>query len=52
MPKYTVTATLTATYEVEVDATDPSSAIAQLDNWISDDFEEYQTDARWTMEAN
>lgn len=49
--KYTVTATLTKTYEIEVDALDPSDAIKQLDNWIADDFEDYETDASWILEA-
>ncbi len=49
--KYTVTATLTKTYEIEVDALDPSDAIKQLDEWIADDFEDYETDTRWELVA-
>jgi hypothetical protein len=49
--KYTITATLTKTYEIEVFATDPQNAIATLDDWIADDFEGYETGAQWTMEA-
>jgi hypothetical protein len=49
--KYTVTATLTKTYEIEVSATDPQNAIEQLNEWIEDDFENYETGAQWTMEA-
>ena len=41
MPKYTITAVQTKTYEVEVEAEDPASAIASLDEWIEDDFEEF-----------
>ena len=52
MTKHTVIAALTRTYEVEVEATDPASAIALLDEWIADDFEQYETNAYWTMEAH
>lgn len=51
MPKYTIVATLTKSYQIEVDALDPSDAISQLDDWIADDFEDYETDARWTLEV-
>ena len=51
MAKYIVTATLTKTYEVEVDALDPMDAIKQLDDWIADDFEDYETDASWILEV-
>ena len=48
---YTITATLTKTYEIKVLAADPAAAIAMLDDWIADDFEEFETAASWTMEA-
>lgn len=51
MPKYTVTAILTKTYQIEVEADDEMKAIESLDDWIADDFEDYETDALWTMEA-
>jgi hypothetical protein len=51
MPKIKVYATLTKTYEVEVEADNTASAIASLDDWIADDFEEYETGAEWKMEA-
>lgn len=51
MATYTITATLTRTYEIKVNATDPQNAIEQLDDWISDDFEEFETGAQWKMEA-
>ena len=51
MATYTITATLTKTYEIKVNATDPQNAIEQLDDWIADDFEEFETDAIWKMEA-
>jgi hypothetical protein len=51
MPKYIVNAVLTKTYEIEVEAADAASAIATLDDWIADDFEDYETSAQWIMEA-
>jgi len=51
MPKFTVYATMTKTYEVEVEAEDNASAIASLDDWIEDDFEDYKTDGKWDLEA-
>ena len=48
---YTITATLTKTYEIKVLAADPAAAIALLDDWIADDFEDFETDAIWEMEA-
>jgi hypothetical protein len=50
--KYTVTATYTKTYEIEVDALDPSDAIRKLDGWIDDDFEDYETGSGWELVAN
>ena len=51
MNKITVRATSIKVYEVEVEAEDEADAIAQLDDWIADDFEEYQVDASWHLEA-
>jgi hypothetical protein len=51
MAKFIVKATSTKVYEVEVEAEDEMDAIKQLDDWISDDFEEYQVDAKWELEA-
>jgi hypothetical protein len=51
MTKILVRATSIKVYEVEVEAKDEEDAIAQLDDWISDDFEEYQVDASWQLEA-
>ena len=51
MPKYTVTATQTKTFEIEIEAADPAAAIASLDEWIEDDFEDYETASGWEMEA-
>lgn len=52
MEKFTVRATSTKYYEVEVEAKDEADAIAQLDDWISDDFEEFQVGAKWDFEAS
>lgn len=51
MAKFIVTATSTKVYEVEVEAEDEMAAIKSLDDWIADDFEEYEVDARWDFEA-
>jgi hypothetical protein len=51
MSKYTVYATLTKQYEVEVDASDPASAIDKLDDWIADDFEPFEVNGKWELEA-
>ena len=50
--KYTILATQTKNYKIEVEAQDPSSAIALLDEWIEDDFEEYETTGGWEMIAS
>ena len=49
--KYTVTATQTKTFEIEVEAADPAAAIASLDDWIEDDFQDYEITGGWEMEA-
>lgn len=51
MAKYIVTAVQTKTYEIEVEAADPAAAIASLDDWIEDDFEDYEVAGGWDMEA-
>lgn len=52
MAKYTVTATFTRTYEIEVEANDPLLAIKSLEGWIDEDFEEFEVGTSWNMEAN
>ena len=47
MPKYTIEAKSTKWFEVEVEAEDELSAYAKLDDWISDDFEEFETGGVW-----
>ena len=51
MAKFIVRATLTKDYEVEVEANDEMDAIKKLDDWIADDFEDYEVGARWDFEA-
>jgi phosphotransferase system HPr-like phosphotransfer protein len=51
MAKFIVKATLTKDYEVEVEANDEMDAIKKLDDWIADDFEDYEVGARWDFEA-
>ena len=50
--KYTITATQTKTYEIEVEALDPASAIDSLDEWIEEDFEDFKVDGKWELEAH
>ena len=52
MPKYRVFATSTKHYEIDVEAGDPASAIAKLDEWIEDDFEDFEVNADWKLEAS
>lgn len=49
--KYTVYATQTKNYEIEVEATDESAAIASLDDWIETDFEDFEVTGGWEMVA-
>lgn len=51
MPKFTITAVQTKTYQIEVEAADPAEAIASLDDWMEDDFEDYEVTGKWEMEA-
>ena len=51
MPKYLVRAYLQVEYLVPVEAEDEESALQALDEWIDDDFKQYQTDAVWDFEV-
>lgn len=51
MATYKVKATLTKEFEIEVEADDESDAVAQLDEWIADDFVGHETYARWDLEV-
>jgi hypothetical protein len=49
--KFIVTAKLLNTYEIEVMATDAAAAIASLDEWVAEDFEDYLENQQWDMET-
>ena len=50
--KYTITATQTKVYEIEVEAADPSAALTLLDDWIEDDFQDFIAEGGgWELEA-
>lgn len=51
MAKYKVCATRTHEYEVEVEANSEDEAITKLDDWISDDFEDFEVSAKWDFVA-
>lgn len=51
MAKWTVKATLTKYYEIEVEAEDEGEAIESLNDWIADDFEDFETGAKWDFEV-
>jgi hypothetical protein len=51
MPKFKIEAKRTTWYEVEVEAEDEASAYAELDDWIIDDFENYETAGSWEFEV-
>jgi hypothetical protein len=51
MGKYLIVATRTSEYEIEVEAEDEQSALATLDEWIADDFEEYIRQNAWDFEV-
>ena len=49
--RHTIAVTQIKTYEVTIEASDASEAIASLNEWIDDDFEKYQTGNLWNIEA-
>jgi phosphotransferase system HPr-like phosphotransfer protein len=51
MGKFIVEAKRTHWYEVEVEAVDEEAALAALDDWIADDFEDFETAAQWDLEV-
>jgi hypothetical protein len=51
MPKYKITATLKRTYELTLEGDSELEAWQQTYEWISDDFDEYETDAVWDWDA-
>jgi hypothetical protein len=50
MPKYKIEAKRTIWYEVEVEAEDEIGAYAELDDWIADDFEDFETAGQWDFD--
>ena len=51
MRKYLITATVQIEYLVPVEAESEDAAYQALDEWIDDDFKQYQTDAVWDFEV-
>jgi hypothetical protein len=50
--KYTITATQTKVYEIEVEAEDAGAAIDSLDDWNEDDFQDFIAEGGcWEFEA-
>jgi hypothetical protein len=50
--KYTITATQTKVYEIEVEAADAGAAIDLLDDWNEDDFQGYIAEGGgWELET-
>lgn len=51
MPKYMIVATAKNEYEIEVEADDEQSALATLDDWIADDFQDFLIQGTWDFEV-
>ena len=51
MPKFIIYATKTIEYEVPIEADDENDAYDEIYEWISDDFDAYQTNASWEFQA-
>jgi spore coat polysaccharide biosynthesis protein SpsF (cytidylyltransferase family) len=51
MAKFKFTATLKRTYELTLEGEDDFDAWQKTYEWLSDDFDEYETDAVWDWEA-
>lgn len=50
--KYTITATQTKVYEIEVEADNPASALEMLDDWVEEDFQDFVAEGGgWELEA-
>ena len=50
--KYTITATQTKVYEIEVEANSAGEAIDLLDEWKEDDFQDFVAEGGgWELEA-
>jgi hypothetical protein len=51
MSKFKIEAKRTIWYEIEINADDELDALAELDEWIADDFEDYETNGSWEFEV-
>ena len=51
MPVYKIEALRKTWYEVKVEAEDEASAFAELDEWIAEDFEDYEVHGSWEFEV-
>ena len=51
MTRFIVTAVSKFEYRVPVIASSEEEALATLEDWIADDFRDYQVDAVWEMEV-
>jgi hypothetical protein len=49
--KYLIVATSTNEYEIEVEAEDEQAALATLDDWIADDFQDYAVQGTWDFDV-
>ena len=49
--KFVVQATQTKHFEIPVEATNAAEAQAKIEDWIEDDFEDFQTQAEWQIEV-
>ena len=52
MARFIVNATRTHFYTVEIEAEDWHAAKEEIDEWTSDDFENYATNAQWDIDIN
>lgn len=51
MASYTIEATLTKTYKLtSIVAEGELEALATLDEWMADDFDDFETGAEWNFE--
>lgn len=51
MAKYEIYATRLHCYKVGVEATNMDEAYKQVQDWIADDFEKYETHAEWHFDV-
>lgn len=51
MAKFRIEATRIHWYEVEIEAVDEAAALNEINDWIADDFEEYETNAQWDFDV-